>query len=90
MCLNMYEVYDKDFSDAELFDLVRLQNFSDVQFFESDAALVGSLENHLQYEGRRLTTNVDVPGNIHKQKFRSFWRDVLKDPDFVLKTLEEG
>ena len=86
----MCEVYDKDFSDAKLANLAKLQILSDVNFQESDAALVSSLENQLQYEGRRLTTNMDVPGNIHKQKFRNFWLDMLKAPEFVLKTLEEG
>ena len=40
--------------------------------------------------GRRLTTNVDVPGNIHKPHFRDFWPEELKASEFVMKTLEEG
>ena len=90
LALVMSQCYDKDFSDAELAKLARMQAFNDVDFHKADAGLVGSLENELQYEGRRLTTSVDVRGNIHKPQFRDFWRDELKAPEFVLRTLEEG
>ena len=61
--------YDEFVSDAEL---ASLQATADVEFHEDDAGLVASLENKLQYMGRRLTTSVDVPGNIHKPQFRAF------------------
>ena len=37
-----------------------------------------------------MTTSVDVPGNVHKLQFRSFWHDIFKAPEFMMKTLEEG
>ena len=52
------DVYDKVFSDVELADLAKnLQVFSEIKFFEEDAKLVGSLDNQLDYVGRRLSTN---------------------------------
>ena len=48
------------------------------------------LTNQLEYFGRRLTTNVEVPGNIHRPKFFKFWKVELQAPEFVLKTLSEG
>ena len=56
---------------------------------DSDSRLVSSLENDLEYVGRRVSTNVDVPGNIPKKKYFQFWEE-LKAPDCVLKTLVEG
>ena len=49
-----------------------------------------TLKNELEYVGRRFTTNVDVPGNIHKPHFRDFWCEDLKASEFFMKTLEEG
>ena len=40
--------------------------------------------------GRRLTTNVSVPGNIHRMQYRSFWKDVLKPSKMVMDTIENG
>ena len=59
--------------------------FSEVEFEDSDSRLFSSLENNLEYVGRRLSTNVDVPGNIHMKKYFQFWKEELKAPDFVLK-----
>ena len=48
------------------------------------------LTNEGDYAGRRLSTNIDVPGNPHKLKFRSFWENDLKPSTFVLQTIQDG
>ena len=37
-----------------------------------------------------LSTNVRVPGNIHRPEYFNFWKDTLKADKFVLSTLKEG
>ena len=83
------EEYFKEFSDKEL-AIIKNPVFSDFEFGEEDSNVVSTIENQLEYFGRRLTTNVEVPGNIHRPKFFKFWKEVLKAPEFVLKTLSEG
>ena len=80
--------YNQEESDLEL-----LNDFSSLGHIacdESDVSLVQSLSNDATYVGRKLTTDVSVPGNIHKSRFRKFWENDLKPSDFVLKTLKEG
>ena len=77
-------------SNEELKNLAKLQVSAEVDFGEEDVVLAHSLENELEYVRRRLTTNVDVPGNIHKEQYRQFWREEIEAPEFILKTLEEG
>ena len=48
------------------------------------------LVNESHYAGRRLTTNIHVPGRIGNAEFFNFWRDELKASEFVLKTISEG
>ena len=84
----MFTNYDEFASFQELQELAKLQVSAEID--EEDAVLAHSLENELEYVGRRLTTNGDVPGNIHKLHFRRLWKEVIKAPEFVLKTLEEG
>ena len=60
--------YDEWASNEELKELAKLQVSVEVVFSEEDVILAHSLENKLEYVGRRLTTNVDVPGNIHKEQ----------------------
>ena len=48
------------------------------------------LVNNASYTGRRLTTDVRVPGRIGNPKFFNFWRDELKASPFVLSTISEG
>ena len=82
--------YDEWASNEDLKELAKLQVSAEMDFSEEDVVLAHSLENELEYVGRRLTPNVDVPGNIHKEQFRKFWKEEIKAPEFVLKTLEEG
>ena len=56
-------------------EIVRL---FDVQCDDFDAKLVESIENEANYVGRRLVTNVEVPGNIHRDSFRAFWEETLQ------------
>lgn len=62
----------------------------DVQCDDLDAKLVESIENEAKYEGRRLITNSQVPGNIHREEFRSFWENILCPTDLVRETVRRG
>ena len=79
--------YDQQSSEAELASgsLSYLVDCDD-----SDYELVQSLTNDAEYVGRRLSTNVAVPGNIHKMQYRDFWKDVLKPSQLVMDTIEHG
>ena len=82
--------YNRRDSDQELLQLESLECFGEVYCDESDVALVRTLTNDSSYVGRKLTTDTDVPGNIHKPKYREFWRDKLKPSDLVMRTIVEG
>ena len=72
---------------AEEEKIVRL---FDVQCDDTDAKLVESIENEANYVGRRLVTNVEVPGNIHKESFRTFWEETLQPTEMVRDTVRRG
>ena len=44
----------------------------------------------LGYAGRRLMTEVRVPGHISNPKFFPFWRDDLKASPFILSAISES
>ena len=67
--------------------VLRLDDF---KCHEDDFALVESIKNEAKYEGRRLVTSVQVPGNIHRKEFRDFWKNVLKPTAFIMETIEKG
>lgn len=48
------------------------------------------LENESIYVGRKLTTNISVPGNPHKAQFRDFWRNEICPSTLVMDTIEFG
>ena len=48
------------------------------------------LINNASYAGRKLTTDIRVPGRIGNPEFFPFWRDELKASEFVLSTISEG
>ena len=79
--------YSQVFSEEEL---KRLKVFSDFELNCEDGHLGQTLENELEYVGRRLTTNSSVPANIHRAKYYKFWEEELEAPQFVLDTLENG
>ena len=68
-------------------EIVRL---FDVQCDDFDAKLVESIENEANYVGRRLVTNVEVPGNIHRDSFRAFWEETLQPTEMVRDTVRRG
>ena len=62
----------------------------DVQCDDTDSKLVHSIENEAKYKGRRLIINTDVPGNIHRECFRSYWEETLSPTEMVLETVRNG
>ena len=62
----------------------------DVECLEGEEHILKTLENDSHYIGRRLVTNVKVPGNIHKDNYRDFWINELKPSDFVLDVIVSG
>ena len=80
--------YDAQASEAELSSGSFSYLVEDCQ--DSDFELVQSLTNEADYFGRRLTTNCAVPGNIHREKYRDFWLNVLKPSKLVRDTIEYG
>ena len=48
------------------------------------------LVNESDYVGRKLSTNLEVPGNPHKSEYRVFWEREIKPNQFVMKTIREG
>ena len=79
--------YNQELSDKEL---SKLRVFSDFELNSERAHLGYTLENELEYVGRRLTTNSSVPANIHRDRFFKFWEEELEAPQFVLDTLKNG
>ena len=61
-----------------------------VEFHESDRPMLEALVNDSNYVGRRLSTNISVPGSISKPQFRSFWKNVLKPSKEVMNIVENG
>ena len=57
---------------------------------DEDPALAAVLINNASYAGRKLTTDIRVPGRIGNPEFFPFWRDELKASEFVLSTISEG
>ena len=57
---------------------------------EEEVGLIDVLVNNGNYEGRKLVTDVRVPGRIGNPKFFPFWRDELKASPFILSTISEG
>ena len=57
---------------------------------ELDGHLVDELRNDSEYVGRKLSTNISIPGNIGKREFREFWMEKLKPTDLVKGVITEG
>ena len=43
----------------------------DIEFVEGEEHLAEFITNDAEYDGRRLVTSREVPGNIHKVQFSS-------------------
>ena len=82
--------YNQRKSDQELLDWVQFENLAAIDCKAEDVPLLQSLDNDAKYIGRKLTTSLAVPGNIHRIKYRKFWLEDLKTSDLVRKTIEEG
>ena len=52
--------------------------------------LMDELVNDAVYVGRKLSTNVSVPGNIGKPQFKDFWLNKLKPSELVKEVVTEG
>ena len=60
------------------------------EFSEDDRDLIESLVNESTYAGRRLSTNVQVPGSIHRAEFREVWETSLRPTGLTLETIRHG
>ena len=67
-----------------------LELLADISSSGDDVDILKSFTNEAYYVGRWLSTNIAVPGNIHKMELRSFWVNSLKPSEFVMKTIVEG
>ena len=54
---------------------------------ESEKDVAKMLVNNAEYAGRKLSTNVRVPGRISDPKYFDFWKDTLLASDFILDTV---
>ena len=65
---------------------------NEIDFHETDRALVKSIENEALYFGRRLVTDTRVPGNINKPEYREFWETKLKpySTELLMSTISNG
>ena len=58
---------------------------------EEDLLLLKSLENQAVYSGKRLTTDVRVPGRLNRDPaFADFYKDVLKADPETVHLIKEG
>ena len=55
-----------------------------------ETELAKTLVNNADYAGKKLSTDVRVPGRIGRPEYFEFWRDELKASDFVLNVIKEG
>ena len=79
--------YDAQLSEAELSKGSLAAVVDDCE--DDDYQLVSSLTNESEYIGEKLSTNTAVPGNIHRLKYRDFWRS-LNPSDLVWDTICNG
>ena len=60
----------------------------EIVYHEGDNHVIETLTNDSCYVGRKLSTNRNVPGNIHKQEYREFWRNKVKPSKLVMDVIE--
>ena len=77
-------------SEDALENWENLAPLSIIHSSEDDFDLMKTFTNEAAYVGKKLTTNISVPANIHKMEFRNFWINTLKPSEFVMKTIMEG
>ena len=58
---------------------------------DEDFSLVKSLENQAVYSGKRLSTDIRVPGRLNRDvAFADFYREVLKADAETIHIIKEG
>ena len=62
----------------------------DFNCLPEESHLSETLVNEASYVGRRLSTNIHVPANIHKPQYREFWCETLKPSRYVLDIIKFG
>ena len=62
----------------------------DMIFDTEEISMKNILINESSYVGKKLSTDIRVPGSICNTKYYDYWKNVLKAPEFVLETLRNG
>ena len=62
----------------------------EIECLPEEAHILKTLVNDSNYVGRKLSTNVEVPANIHKPQYREFWCNILKPSNYVLDIIKFG
>ena len=59
-------------------------------YHPKETHLAKEFKNQSRLLNKPLSTNVNVPGNIHSPKFLPFWKEVLKVSDNFARFLQDG
>ena len=62
----------------------------DIHCLQGEEHILKSLQNDSHYVGRKLITDVRVPGNIHREEYRDFWINELRPSSFVMDVIKSG
>ena len=62
----------------------------DISCHPEEQHLIKSLVNEAEYVGRRLSTDVRVPANIHREEYFQFWSKELQPNDYLLDIIKNG
>ena len=65
-------------------------HLDDIECLQGEEHILKTLQNDSLYVGRKLVTDIRVPGNIHKEEYRDFWIHDLKPSSFVVDVIETG
>ena len=79
--------HDLNFEEESV-DMKRFGN--NIKWDSDEKGLANIMSNESSYVGKKLTTDVRVPGNICKPEFYNYWKKTLLAPEFVLETLRDG
>ena len=61
----------------------------DIECLQGEEHILKTLQNDSHYVGRKLVTDIRVPGNIHRA-YRDFWIHELRPSSFVMDVIETG
>ena len=62
----------------------------DISCHPEEQHLIKSLVNEAEYVGCRLSTDVRVPANIHREEYFQFWSKELQPNDYLLDIIKNG